>query len=256
MTIFNEYADYYDTLYRDKDYAKECGYVDRLIRRFSPGAASLLDMGCGTGRYSSLFAERGYAVTGIDLSEKMIAHARNSVPAGATASDFHLGDIRSFRSGRTFDAVVSLFHVFSYQTSNADLAQAFATARCHLAPGGIFVFDCWYGPAVLTDRPRTTVKRVTTEAFQLVRIAEPAMAADDNLVEVNYELVVCGSATGAVTRLSETHRMRYLFGPEIHGFLAAAGFRLLAAEEWLTGGELNFGTWNACYVAQAIGDTA
>jgi hypothetical protein len=49
--------------------------------------------------------------------------------------------------------VFSLFHVMSYQTSNKDLQDAFETAKINLKPGEIFIFDCWYGSSVLTDRP-------------------------------------------------------------------------------------------------------
>src|ERR1051325_10396521 len=74
---------------------------------------------------------------------------------------FVKGDARNVRLGRRFGAVISLFHVMSYQTTNEDLSASFITAREHLERGGIFLFDCWYGPGVLTDRPSVTVKHLS-----------------------------------------------------------------------------------------------
>ena len=77
---------------------------------------------------------------------EMAEQKRSSLaPELAHRLRFTQGDLRTVRLGERADAVISLFHVMSYQTSNADLTAAFATAREHLAEGGVFIFDCWYG---------------------------------------------------------------------------------------------------------------
>ncbi|MGA2463631.1 MAG: class I SAM-dependent methyltransferase [Thermodesulfobacteriota bacterium] len=158
-TVFADYARYYDLLYRDKDYAAEAEYVADLIRKFHPSARSILELGSGTGIHATLLAEKGYEVTGIDLSLDMVNIARSNVEATPQPSTLNLqpifleGDIRDIRLNKRFDAVIALFHVISYQTTNEDVTAAFETARQHLNSGGIFIFDIWYGPAVLTERP-------------------------------------------------------------------------------------------------------
>lgn len=260
MSVFGIYSRYYNLLYRDKDYAAEADYVDALIQRHHPGARELLDLGCGTGRHDLLLAQKRYGVTGVDLSEEMLTAARhqlstsNPQPSSGAASCaspcFHQGDIRTVRLGRKFDAVVSLFHVMSYQTSNDDLEAAFATARSHLSPGGIFVFDCWYGPAVLTQRPEVRVKRLEDEEIRVTRIAEPVLHPNRNLVDVNYQVLVREKATGGVEELKETHRMRYLFQPEVEGFLREAGMKVIEVSEWMTGARPGVDTWGVCFVAK------
>jgi SAM-dependent methyltransferase len=244
MSVFAAYSKYYDLLYRDKDYAGEARYIDDLIVRHRPGAQSVLDLGCGTGRHALLLAERGYRMTGVDLSEEMLKVAR----ASSSGQSFVQGDVRSVRLGKTFDVVLSLFHVMSYQTTNGDLRAALSTVREHLAPGGLFVFDCWYGPAVLTSRPETRVKRLEDDKIQVTRLAEPVLHANDNVVDVNYQVLIRDRASGAVEELRETHKMRYLFAPEVSLLLESAGLRLTQQSEFMSEREPGFDTWNAVFI--------
>jgi SAM-dependent methyltransferase len=252
MSVFGDYSRYYNLLYKDKDYAGEAEYVSGLITRHSPGARTVLDLGCGTGRHDLLLAQMGYIITGIDLSEEMLAVANSQLSTlnfQQSLVDFHQGDIRTVRLGTMFDIVISLFHVMSYQTTNEDIAAAFATARAHLNPGGIFIFDCWYGPAVLTNRPAVRVKRLEDEMISVTRIAEPTMHANENLVDVNYQVYVRDKTNGDVTELRESHLMRYLFRPEVELFLKEAGFNLVESAEWMTGNEAGFASWGVYFLA-------
>ncbi|QIK36954.1 class I SAM-dependent methyltransferase [Caldichromatium japonicum] len=242
-TVFDAYAAYYDLLYRDKDYAAEVDYVHALIKHYVPAGRDLLELGCGTGRHAEALARLGYRVTGVDRSDAMVAQARLRAP-GLT---FVQGDLCDFRTGRTFDVVLALFHVMSYQTTNADLIAAFKTAAAHLAPGGVFIFDCWYGPGVLSDPPTTRVKRLHGDGVEVTRIAEPVHYPDANRVDVHYEVIVESQA--GIQRIREVHPMRYLFTPEVDLLLDAAGMRRLAAQRWLDGRALGADAWNACYIA-------
>ena len=252
MDVFGSYSRYYNLLYQDKDYAGEAQYVRGLIERHAPQARTVLDLGCGTGRHDLLLARMGYQVTGVDRSAEMLAIAGAQTPAGppSPSLSFAQGDIRSVRLGTQFDVVVSLFHVMSYLTSNQDLSAAFATVRAHLKPGGVFIFDCWYGPAVLTDRPAVRVKRLEDAAIAITRLAEPVLHPNENLVEVNYQIFERDKATGAVAQLKESHLMRYLFRPEIELLLGEAGLTLASSAEWMTDREPGFDTWGVCFVVR------
>jgi len=255
VSVFEAYSQYYDLLYRDKDYAGEADYIRRLIQRERPGAASLLDLGCGTGRHDFLLSEYGYRVTGVDRSPEMLAVAnaererRLQVASAPEPPEFMAGDVRSVRLERRFDVVVSLFHVMSYQTSNEDLLAAFRTLREHTAPGGLVLFDSWYGPTVLTDRPVVRIKRLRGDGFDVTRLAEPVFHPSENVVDVNYQILVRDAATERTQELRETHRMRYLFVPEVRQLLELVGLRLDRACEFVTDRELGFGTWNALFIA-------
>lgn len=136
------------------EYAPYCQHVTELIRRHARfPATTLLDIGCGGGK-NVLNLKRQFDVTGIDLSAAMLAQAQELNPE----CTFVLGDMRTFRLERTFDAVL-MDDAISYMSCLADFAAAFRTASAHLKTGGVLV----------------ATPDVTVETFQQNRtIATPA----------------------------------------------------------------------------------
>jgi SAM-dependent methyltransferase len=250
MNCFGDYSSYYNLLYKDKDYAGEAQYVHELIQKYRPGAKTILNLGCGTGNHDFELAKLGYKVTGIDLSAEMLAAANNcttTIDTQTSSPNFIHGDIRTVRLNKTFDVVISLFHVMSYQTTNDDLRAAFNTAKTHLDSGGLFLFDCWYGPAVLTDPPVIRVKRLADDDIEVLRIAEPVMRYNENLVDVNYLVMITNKSTGAVEQIKELHRMRYLFIPEIYELARMNSMEKLFACEWMEKCEPTTQSWGAIF---------
>lgn len=256
MSVFAAYSRYYDLLYRDKDYASEARYVFDLLMRHAAGTRRVVEIGCGTGGHARELSKLGLDVHGVDMSRGMleIAEAKRALLAPELAGRirFTEGDARTVRLGERADAVISLFHVMSYQTSNADLTAAFETAREHLDEGGVFIFDCWYGPGVLTERPAVRVKRLEDLETSVTRVAQPELNAAENVVEVNYTVLVHDRKTAVDETLRETHRMRYLFGPEVDLLLAANGMSLVASLEWMKDSAPGLNSWSACFVARAV----
>jgi SAM-dependent methyltransferase len=254
VKIFQKYANYYNLLYRDKDYPGEVEFINKLLQKYRPGIKSILDMGCGSGAHASLLARKGYEVHGIDISRDMLDQAgqtRSLLPEEtASRLSFSHGDIRDIRIEKKFDAVVALFHVISYQPTDEDLSAAFQTVKHHLKPGGIFIFDCWYGPAVLSDPPVVRIKRFEDEEILITRIAEPVIHTDTNCVDVNYQVFVSDKSTGSIEEFEETHQMRYLFQPEMEDLMADSGLRGIECGEWMTGRDPGLDSWNVYFVAE------
>jgi SAM-dependent methyltransferase len=268
VTIFNNYARYYDLLYRDKDYTAEAEFIDRLIQQQAPHTSTILELGCGTGNHALLLAKEGYFVHGVDLSAEMLKCAQErserAEPELAARLQFSQGDLREVRlvgvgeafalakasqnENLKFDAILSLFHVISYQTTNKDLLAAFTTVKTHLKPGGIFIFDVWYGPAVLSDPPVVRIKRLEDSSIQVTRIAEPIMYPNENLVDINYQVFVKDKDSGAIAELTETHRMRYLFRTELELLLSQLQMYIIEDGEWLTHHQPGLNTWGVYFV--------
>jgi SAM-dependent methyltransferase len=255
VSPFGDYASYYDGLYRDKDYRAEAAFVLGLVRRNCPQARTLLELGCGTGAHAEHLSASGVRIHGVDRSAAMLELARarkeKLAPEIAGRMVFSPGDVREIRLPETFDAVVSLFHVVSYQVGNQDLRDCFATAKHHLLPGGVFVFDCWYGPAVLSDRPSVRVKRWEDEGTSVTRIAEPTLHANENIVDVQYTLFARNRISEVTKVFEELHRMRYLFLPEVKALASVEGLELIEARAWMSEREPGLDSWNACVVVRA-----
>nr|MBA3280717.1 class I SAM-dependent methyltransferase [Acidimicrobiia bacterium] len=103
--------------------------------------ASVLDVGCGTGTTTRELARRGASAVGIDLSARMVAHARTLNAAGSGA-DFEVGDVTALAPAEPFDAVYSRFGVMFFD----DAVAAFRHIRTVVRSGGRLGFSAWAGP--------------------------------------------------------------------------------------------------------------
>ncbi len=140
--------------------------------------------------------------------------------------------------------------MISYQTSDEDLAAMIETASVHLQSGGLFIFDFWYGPAVLWQRPEQRVKRWEDDTLLLTRVAEPVVRDHVNCVDVNYTIFIEDKDNGTISCIKETHAMRYLFLGELDRLLSNFNMTRVRAEEWMSGATVGPSTWGVCVVAR------
>ena len=252
MSVFGKYSQYYDLLYKDKDYNAEVEYIAKLIDLHSPQSKTILDLGSGTGIHDFLLAKKGFKVTGVDISGNMIAEANSKLISDYSSQkdslNFNVGDIRTWESEEKFDVVVSLFHVMSYQVSNEDVKKALSTVKKHLKPNGLFIFDFWYGSGVLNDPPAIRVKRLENAYNLVTRLAEPKMYPNENAVDVNYTILVRDKSDDTIEEFRETHKMRYFFFPELREFTNNLEAKSISLYEWLGLNEPKIDSWTACMV--------
>lgn len=245
---FEAYGEYYDLIYTDKDYVSEAHYVERLIGRAAPKSMDILDLGCGTGIHARCLAERGFKVLGVEISDEMFSKAKKRQIDASGCFAVERGDARTFRSNLRFDVVISLFHVVSYLISPEDLDCFFKTAAHHLREDGCLIFDVWYGPAVLNQKPESRVKRLENEKIRVVRSAEPEMNCQKNMVTVKYKIDVVDKFSSSTVYISESHNMRYYFEDELKSAAALNGMEFIFAEEWMTGRVPSANTWGVVFV--------
>lgn len=243
---FNAYSRYYNLLYTGKDYNSEVNYIDALIQKHQSGAKTILEFGSGTGGHGLLLQQAGYELVGLEQSASMAAIARTK------GLDCLVADITDFQLGQQFDAVLAMFHVISYLNENQQLVRAFQHAHRHLIEGGVFLFDVWYGPAVLHQKPEARKKEVEDGDIQVARMAVPVMHLNRNVVDVNYHVLVTEKRTNEVTEINEIHSMRYFSIPEIKLLAESTGFAVVKAEEFLTGNEPSENSWGVCFILKKI----
>ena len=113
--------------------------VDRLVELAAGGR--VLELAIGTGRVAVPLAERGVSVTGIELSEPMVAQLR--AKADEAAIPVVLGDMSVARAPGEFTLVYLVFNTISNLLTQAGQVECFRNAARHLTPGGRFVIELW-----------------------------------------------------------------------------------------------------------------
>ena len=245
--LFNS-GKYYDLFYKDKDYISEAEYINKKLSQYNPTGKSLLELGYVTGKHALILSKLGYEILGIEQSESMI----KSIPK-VRNFECKKGDIRNIKIDKKFDTVISLFHVISYQVSNESLKSVLNTAFNQLKDNGIFLFDFWFAPAVIHQKPCIKIKSVASGNSTIIRIAEPELLILNNLVNVKYTFYELNHLLSKFSTYEEIHPMRYFTIPELEYFANTSGFQLLEAEEFLTSKNPSLDTWGVCIILRKNG---
>lgn len=128
--FYEDLAPYWHLLSEPTDYAEEAGFAGELLASV-PDVREVLELGSGGGN-NALHLRSRFNLTLVDLSESMLAVSQTINPD----LPHHLGDMRTVRLGRTFDAVF-VHDAVMYMTTEADLRSVIETAAVHAAPSGV-----------------------------------------------------------------------------------------------------------------------
>lgn len=251
---FGLYAEIYDVLYQDKNYAAEAAFVIELIRQFLPEPSTrkrVLDLACGTGRLAFELASMGLDVAGGDVSDQMIAVARKSAAAKSVTIPFHVESFQKCRNiGGTYDAVLAMFASLGYLLTRNELTDALSGIRGLLEPGGLFIFDVWNGLAVIRDYSPVRVKRAAGSRSNVIRISRTSIDEIEQISTVEFDFVVFHGSAEPI-EFSEKHLVRFFFPREIVEILTESGFEVLLQCPFLDASRsLEPRDWNATFVAR------
>ena len=143
MKQYASLASVYDRLNYGCDYEKIANFLASEIKENERVSSSLvLDLACGTGRLTFLLRDRGFDMTGIDLSEEMLSQAKALCHKEGVSDILWLcQDMRSFELYGTVDACVCTLDSINYLTKLSDVKKCFSLVHNYLIPDGVFVFD-------------------------------------------------------------------------------------------------------------------
>jgi SAM-dependent methyltransferase len=213
---FTSSARVYDLLYEaaGKNYEVEADELHVLIQTRRPGAASLLDVACGTGAHLQ-YLRRYYEVAGVDLAPAMLEEAKNRL------SDIHFvgGDMRTFQLRRTFDAITCLFSAIGYMRSTAELDEAVQTMGSHLSQGGVLVVDGWVRRQSWRDPGTIHALSANGHGLVAARVAISRRDGTHTTLELHH---LVGSPDG-VEYLVESHDMTLFSDDEYRSAFDRAG---------------------------------
>lgn len=164
MSWFQSWFDthYYHLLYGHRDEQEAEDFIDKVVKHLNtePGQFAL-DLACGKGRHSKSLASRGLVVTGIDLSEASISHAREHIGE----AEFFTHDMRRLFRTNYYDFIFNLFTSFGYFEKRSDDLSVLKQVNAGLKAGGLFVMDYINAEPVLDGLPSIGEKHVEGISF-------------------------------------------------------------------------------------------
>ena len=161
---------YYHILYSNRDAREAQIFLDNLLDHLHPKPdARILDLACGKGRHAIYLNQKGYHVTGIDLSPQSIAIAKESENERL---HFAVHDMREVFRPNEFDFVLNLFTSYGYFASETENVVALKAIAESVKPGGKLVIDFLNAEKVVANLVREECKTIEGVTFHITRHME------------------------------------------------------------------------------------
>jgi SAM-dependent methyltransferase len=213
--LFRDYAERYEQESFTKGTVGEADFIEAELGRDTSKA--ILDIGCGTGRHAIELARRGYAVTGLDLSEAMLAKAKAKAEAAGVRVRFERRDARDFSFPEPFDAAVMLCEgAFPLMETDEMNFRILKNAHAALRPGGRFIFTTLNGLFPLFHSVKEFMDREATQGMSRENTFDLMTFRDRSVYET-----VDDRGRPMVLHCDE----RYYVPSEITWLLSSLGFR-------------------------------
>lgn len=231
---YSKMAKYYDAIYSQIfDYESEFKRVQSVIKKHFEGKAeSVIDLACGTGNYTFLFAKSGYKATGIDISSKMISFAK-----GKASIQKNVGNPRFFRMDMTrrgnlpdkYDIACVLFGGFGYLLEDPKIKKFLDGVRDHLSQNGILICDFWQSsgvsPAAKTRAGWKSWEKVEADEKQIIRLNLSKYDSRRSVFKIIFDFYILDSRKeNLLDAFSETHFLRTHTVRSMRKILKDSGF--------------------------------
>ena len=141
MSQYDALAFSYDRLTQDVPYEKVLEFYEALLSQVGAKPRTVVDLGCGTGSMAALLAGKGYAVTGVDLSEEMLTQAWEKCMDLPNPPMFVCQSMAELELPEQVDWILSCLDSLNYVTDPRDCCETLGRAYKSLNPGGVLLFD-------------------------------------------------------------------------------------------------------------------
>jgi SAM-dependent methyltransferase len=231
-TFFGEdYLRIYAPILPAERTAREVEGIARLLEHLGvPPEGAVLDLACGHGRHTVPLVERGYRMTGQDLSRLFLRRAEEDAREAGVEVQWVHGDMRQIPFEAEFDAAINIFTAFGYfDTEDEDLA-VLRQVRNALKPGGVFLLETMHRDALIRGfQPHG----ITRHEDGLLVLEERAF---DQLSGRNHTRLTMIQPDG--TRREHEYRTRVYAATELARLCASAGLEVVAHYGGLDGSAL------------------
>ncbi|MBR3108602.1 MAG: class I SAM-dependent methyltransferase [Clostridia bacterium] len=219
--MYSAFARVYDALMDTVDYTAWAAHYRRLMEKCQVlPKGRCVECACGTGNLTLPLRKMGYQITGLDLSEEMLAAAMEKARAAGLTIPFVRQDMRALTVPRRVDCVLATCDGVNYLTSPGDVQAFFAAAFKALRPGGALIFDV-SSPEKLSETLGNNTLYSDDDAVSY--IWRNCWDEKTSCVTLSLSLFV-RREDGAYDRLEERQTQRAHSRKELRAWLTAAGF--------------------------------
>lgn len=221
---YEQFAYAYDRLMSDMPYSEWIKWMQDRCRDYSVIPKTVADLGCGTGAIAIPLAQEGLRVYGIDLSDDMLAIARDKAealrfPAGGSMMWIQ-GDLRDWLLPAPVDLAVSFCDCMNYLLEEQEIEAAFQQVYQGLVSGGLFMFDV-HAPHVLSTYAAEQPFMLDEEDVSYIWTSE--LDEDRMIIEHNLSIFL-KQANGDYQKIEEQHIQRAYVIDWLEAQLKRTGF--------------------------------
>jgi SAM-dependent methyltransferase len=201
----------------------EVDFLDHCFTRFARRRVrTVVDIACGTGPHLVRLAERGYRMSGLDLSRRNIEFLGERLAAKGLGGDLVVGDMTDFRLAQPVDAAICMQDSQGHLLTNAQLLAHLRSVARNLRRGGVYVFDrymasSWTDPARAWSWSRRRGGLIVRASFSALHDVDPV----SQVFKEHMTLEAVENGTRRVYR--QTHMSRMVFPQELRALVDLAG---------------------------------
>jgi SAM-dependent methyltransferase len=201
----------------------ETDFLTKVFARYATGRVRhVIDFACGTGHHALRLAQRGFRVTGVDLSRASIDFLAAEARAASLPVEAVVGDMTRFRLPAPADAAICMQDSQGHLLTNEALLAHLRTVAANLRPGGVYLFDRlipnrWANPLLRwqwTRRRRGITVRTT---FRTLDGYDPVSQVCNEVMRFDI------TENGHRRVLTQRHRTRIVFPQELRAMVELAG---------------------------------
>ena len=213
---------YYEIAF-DMNRKQEVDFLVHCFRRYGRRPVkTVLDIACGTGPHLVRLGERGYRMSGLDLSSENIDFLRERTAHAGLDVSLHVADMTAFRLPRPVDAAICMQDSQGHLLTNEAILAHLRAVRRALKPDGLYIFDrymcsSWTQPARRWSWTRRRGQTTVRATFEALRDVNPVT----QIFSEHMELEVQDNGARHVYR--QDHRSRMVFPQELRSLVQLAG---------------------------------
>jgi SAM-dependent methyltransferase len=145
MSEWFQEADFWELMYpfmfSQEQFQSAVDEVDQILELLDLQGGTILDLGCGPGRHAIPLAQKGFRVTGVDLTPYLLSKARDRAESMGVQVEWVQEDMRRFTRPESFDLGVNMYSTFGYFAQESQNLAVLESVYDNLKPGGLFLID-------------------------------------------------------------------------------------------------------------------